>query len=730
VARFATVALFAAASLGLVLGQPSNTYAQRNLAVSPAAKERRVALVIGNDNYHSVAKLERAAADARAVGAELKRLGFDVLLRTNVDRRGMNAAVGDLVDKAGHGGVALLFFAGHGVQVSGSNYLLPTDIKVGRADDLPDEAIDLGRVMERLAQAKTKFSLLIIDACRDNPFPRAAGRSLGGARGLSIPSAPDGLMVLYSAGINEQALDKLSDADANPNSVFTREFVKELKTPWRRVDDMLRRVRVSVREQARSVGHSQNPALYDQSSADFYFAQPPKAATQTDRAAFELAYWQTVKDTRNADELKAFLSEYPNSRFSQLALARLTELAPPPTATSSGLPGRKLGVFAFSNERESSPVSVRDVALQNLHRLDDFHADGVEAPSPAASASSNFEFDYAKWGSSFDLALVGATSRMPDGRYDVVFRLLDLRKRIQLAGARYAPTAQGLRHTGHLIADKVVEAVIGVAGPFQSRILYVARTGNVYDLRMADYDGHDRQTLLRSNRPILTPAWSPDHSRVAYISLEKEGSPSVYVHDMHAGTRRLIASVSEKAVLAWGPTSNELLLADSDGNSSTIKLLSLEGRLPKDVAPIRGVVEGMSSTTDGSTLLVVQYQGSSELYAFTAPSPMMERIPVEEQGTISSAAFMPGARQIALVARGRDEDRLLVLDRYSGQLKLVLRAPDLTSVTVSPDGKLLGAVRTVAGSSQITHVSKDGKTVGGLGFDGAKHLAVVWAPKR
>lgn len=275
-------------------------------SVPAAGTERRVALVIGNDQYQTVPKLERAVADARAMGAELRRMGFEVMQYANLDRRRMNQAVGELVEKVSGGGVGILFYAGHGVQVSGSNFLLPVDVQLSRADDLADEAIDMGRVMERLSTAKAKFTLMIIDACRDNPFPRVAGRSIGGSRGLTIPSAPDGLMVVYSAGVNEQALDKLSDVDRDPNGLFTREFIKQLREPGVRVDDMVRRVRSSVREQAARVGHSQNPAIYDQSNGDFYFtgagtqtaslsSQSGNAPAAFDPTVNDRAFWDSVK---------------------------------------------------------------------------------------------------------------------------------------------------------------------------------------------------------------------------------------------------------------------------------------------------------------------------------------------------------------------------------------------------------------------------------------------------
>ena len=278
-------------------------------------------------------------------------MGFEVLQHANLDRRGMNLAVGELVEKVAGGGVGVLFFAGHGVQVSGSNFLLPVDIKVGRADDLADEAIDLGRVMERLSAARAKFTLMIIDACRDNPFPRVAGRSVGGARGLSIPSAPDGLMVVYSAGINEQALDRLDERDRDPNGLFTREFIKQLRQPGVRVDDMVRRVRASVREQAQRIGHAQNPAIYDQSNGDFFFILPQGGAPVAslapalpapgpDPEVVEVAFWNSIKDSRNPAEIKTYLDQYPDGRFAALAKVRLGDLAPaqpkPPTVDATG----------------------------------------------------------------------------------------------------------------------------------------------------------------------------------------------------------------------------------------------------------------------------------------------------------------------------------------------------------------------------------------------------------
>jgi hypothetical protein len=324
--------------LGLaVLGSAQD--GPRGVAVAPTLPpvspvERRVALVIGNDRYQHVNQLERAVSDAQAVGTALRQLGFEILARSNLDREGMIEAIGALADRIAPGGVGVLFFAGHGVQLGGENFLLPIDIKAARADDLPDKAMALGRVMERLAQAQAKFTLLILDACRDNPFPKVAGRTIGGTRGLTIPAAPDGLMVIYSAGINEQALDRLSTRDTDPNGLFTRELLKYLPQPGLPVDDMLKRVRGAVRTQAAAIGHTQNPAIYDQSSGDFYFvieetrARPETASGNDD--AVEIAFWNSVKDANHPDALHAYLQQYPQGKFASLAQVKLKELRAPP----------------------------------------------------------------------------------------------------------------------------------------------------------------------------------------------------------------------------------------------------------------------------------------------------------------------------------------------------------------------------------------------------------------
>ncbi|MGO8865560.1 MAG: caspase domain-containing protein, partial [Alphaproteobacteria bacterium] len=317
-----------------------------------AQSERRVALVIGNSAYRNVRSLEKTLNDARAVARTLREVGFAVIERENLDRRGMNEALTEFVDRISGGGVGLFYYAGHGVQIGGSNYLIPVDAPaLGNAEELRDDAIDLGRVLERLTEAKAKLDIVILDACRDNPFPQVAGRSLGGTQGLAIPAAPNGILIVYSAGVNQIALDTLGPSDSNPNGLFTRDLLPLITEPGLRLDEAVRRIRREVSAAARSIGREQNPAIYDQTDGDFYFV-PPKtapaaspvqgnlvprvppaanaAAPATGPVDKDALFWQSIKDSTNSTDFEFYLKQFPNGTFAELAKERVAQLGAVP----------------------------------------------------------------------------------------------------------------------------------------------------------------------------------------------------------------------------------------------------------------------------------------------------------------------------------------------------------------------------------------------------------------
>ena len=229
----------------------------------------RRALVIGNDTYKSVAKLLNAREDARTMASNLTSVGYQVTLKLDLNEKEMKAALRTFANQVQGGDEVLFFFAGHGVQLGSTNYLLPIDIGGESEAQVKDESIQLQRILDDMFERKAKFTLAMIDACRDNPF-KSSGRAIGG-RGLAPTNAATGQMVIFSAGTGQQALDKLNNADKNKNGLFTRVFVQEMQIPNQTIDRVVKNVRNQVAELAKSVGHEQVPAIYDQVLGDFYF---------------------------------------------------------------------------------------------------------------------------------------------------------------------------------------------------------------------------------------------------------------------------------------------------------------------------------------------------------------------------------------------------------------------------------------------------------------------------
>ena len=287
-------------------------------STADAAGDRRVALVIGNNDYQYAKKLDNAVADAQAFRRELEARGFQVVYRENANRRAMNGAMEEFVGKLSTDAIGLIYYSGHGVQINGANYLIPTDLSAKAASDFAYDAVDLTKLVDRVSQTQAKFALAVIDACRDNPF-QGTGRDIGGSRGLVAPSGnASGVMVVYSAGANQKALDRLSDADRNPNGLFTREFLKAMRIPGLTVQEAVNQIKMSVIAQAKSVGHVQTPAIYDQSVGTFVFTPgAPPAPVQ--------AVSNSAEATRLQAELAASRAETERLK-SQAALAELARL--------------------------------------------------------------------------------------------------------------------------------------------------------------------------------------------------------------------------------------------------------------------------------------------------------------------------------------------------------------------------------------------------------------------
>lgn len=231
----------------------------------------RKALVIGNDSYKHAGVLKTAREDAHAIAASLERVGYTVTLRTDLAERELKATIRNFSSQIQGGDEVTFFFAGHGIEVDNSNFLLPIDVAGESPLQIRDEAIDLKRLLGDFENRRAKFTLAIIDACRNNPFAKSGTRVVGSERGLAPTTPATGQMIIFSAGTGQLALDRLGERDTNKNGVFTRVFVQQMQRPSVSIDKIARDTRAEVVRLAQSIGHQQVPAIYDQVIGEFFF---------------------------------------------------------------------------------------------------------------------------------------------------------------------------------------------------------------------------------------------------------------------------------------------------------------------------------------------------------------------------------------------------------------------------------------------------------------------------
>jgi Caspase domain len=250
---------------------------------APALAAKRVALVIGNNDYKNVPKLQKAVNDARTMGDTLKQLGFTVMLAENQNRQQFSQTLLAFDNAVEAGDTAFFFYAGHGFEIAGQNFLLPTDVPAateGQEELVRDASVLADRIIERLQNKKARTSILVFDACRNNPFERSGTRAVAGGGGLApMTQLPEGVFSVFSAGPRQTALDRLSNDDVNPNSVFTRTFSKELLQPGENLVQVAQHTRRLVSEMAETVKHKQIPVYFDQMVDDVFLngAKAPEA---------------------------------------------------------------------------------------------------------------------------------------------------------------------------------------------------------------------------------------------------------------------------------------------------------------------------------------------------------------------------------------------------------------------------------------------------------------------
>lgn len=281
---------------------------------------KNYALLIGNAAY-TMAPLDNPVNDANDFARTLKEIGFETRVLTDQSQEAMMQAIRDFGARLkNNDGIGLFFFAGHGVQVDGENYLLPVGVPIRNEDEVKKNAVPANLVLRYMEDSKNRVNVVVLDACRNNPFIKT--RSLK-SRGLAPMDAPSGSLIAFSTAPGTEALD-----GSDRNGLYTKHLMANVKVPGLTVEQVFKRTREAVEiESERIAGRRQSPR--EESSlkgADMYFVPPPTGKGGVDETAVELAYWNSIVNSANPADFESYLAQYPNGRFAELAKNRLQNL--------------------------------------------------------------------------------------------------------------------------------------------------------------------------------------------------------------------------------------------------------------------------------------------------------------------------------------------------------------------------------------------------------------------
>lgn len=378
--------------------QPVRHGASLRPTASLAQHERRTALVIGNGAYRN-APLANPVSDARMIADALLAARFRVIRLENASRETMLKAISEFGNELDLGGVGVFYYAGHGVQVRGENYLMPVDAKIAREEEIRTRSVNAQEILDRMAAARNGLNLVFLDACRNDPYPRS---TRGAAPGLAKMDAALGTLVSFATSPGSLAEDGSSG-----NSPYSRHLAAAMREPGLRIEDVLKRVRSRVREETQG-----RQITWDNSSleGDFYFhpgeARASTAAVDSGPNA-ETAFWNSIRDSENPREFELYLKRYPEGEFADLAQERIAALEadsaapePPPA------PARA----TRSAERRASPPAARAATTVPARMIrpparpyapsgsgnaaDQLNAMGI-AVAPSASAFAAMQYDAA-----------------------------------------------------------------------------------------------------------------------------------------------------------------------------------------------------------------------------------------------------------------------------------------------------------------------------------------------
>lgn len=386
-----------------------------------------------------------------------------------------------------------------------------------------------------------------------------------------------------------------------------------------------------------------------------------------------------------------------------------------------------IAIVPFSAESKL-PQSVTAVVAADLERTGLFRMIDSLGHTPHEPE----EIIYADWQNRGASALViGNTTVLPDGRVDVRFRLMDVAKRTQLVGFAGTVSVDQLRAVAHRIADIVYETLTGDIGVFSTRIAFVLKQGNKYALQIADSDGFNAQSVIEYTEPIISPAWSPDGSKLAYVSFENK-KPVVYVQTLSTRERKAVANFKgSNSAPAWSPDGSKLAVVLTMHGGSQIFLMNADGSGLQRLAQSSGIDTEPNFSPDGRSIIFTSDRGGSpQIYRMAISG---ERAGVAERLTFEgsynvSPRHSPDGKSFAYIHRNGGRFNIAVQDFARRQVQLLTDSRFDESPSFAPNGKMILYASEINGRGILSVVSSDGQTKQRLSSQIGDIREPVWGP--